>query len=178
MKLAFGLVALMALMIASPVFAHDAAIGVDDPVELSDLDWVEFLHPDEYPFKGTFYIRVKNTSNTVWGDFHFKITSPWGQDISNVHFLDASMGGQDPQSSQSGLWWTIDNNVVGAEINLYYYNSPVNPGQIAWFEVYTDNPDHVDFGVCVKATPIPEPSSLAALASVLGAAGLAWRRKR
>lgn len=118
---------------------------------------VEAVHEDEHPFKGPFRVTVTNTGNAPWGDFHFEIFDPMGgQDISNVHFLDAAMGGEDPISSQSGLVWIIDNEAVGATIDLFYCSDPVMPGETAFFEVYTDNPDQLPFfGVMFYPTPVP-----------------------
>jgi hypothetical protein len=79
-----------------------------------------------------------------------------GQNIANVDFLDASMGGEDPTSSQSGLTWVINNVVVGATIDLYFCSDPVMPGETAVFTVFFVNPDHVTFpGVLFYPTPVP-----------------------
>ncbi len=106
---------------------------------------------------GPCQVSITNTGSEPWGDFHFEIYDPiGGQDISNIHFLDASMGGVDPISSQSGLTWIIDNEAVGATIDLYYCSDPVMPGETAFFEVYVDNPDEVPFyGVMFYPTPVP-----------------------
>jgi len=118
---------------------------------------IQVPHADADPFKGNVHVTVTNTGNQPWGDFHFQIYDPLGgQDISNVHFLDASLGGEDPTSSQAPLAWVIDNEIVGATIDLYFYADPVMPGETAWFQVYTDNPDHVPFfGVMFYPTPVP-----------------------
>ena len=174
------LLAIVALAIASPVLADDAYIGSQtNPVEFNDWTAQLFNHNDSEPFKGWAYVFVKNTSQTAWGDFHFKIFSYDGSDVSLVDFRDASMGGMDPISTQSGLSWTIDNTVVGAEMTLYFYGDPVLPGQFAAFQVWTDNTaSHVNFGLSIWPSPVPEPSSLVALSGMFGLAGLAWRRRR
>ncbi len=153
-----------------------------------DIDWsgdfagtgagfaVGAVHEDAEPWAGWFNVEATNTGSEAWGDFHFGIYDPYGgQDISNVHFLDASLGGFDPTSSQSPLTWVIDNVSVGATIDLFYYSDPVLPGETATFSVYTDNPDHVSFfGVTLFPTPVPEPASL----TLLGLLGLVcWRRR-
>ncbi len=173
------LLAIVALAIASPVLAHDGYIGSqENPIELNDLSAQFFNHSDDEPFKGWAYVFVKNTSQIAWGDFHFKIFSYDGSDISAVDFRDASMGGMDPISTQTGLSWTIDNNVVGAEMSLYFYNDPVLPGQFAAFQVWTDNTaSKVNFGICIWPSPVPEPSSLVVLSGLFGLAGLSWRRR-
>lgn len=174
------LLAILMLALASPVLADDAYIGSPgNPVEFNDWTAQLFNHNDNEPFKGWAYVFVKNTSQTPWGDFHFKIFSYDGSDVSLVDFRDASMGGMDPISTQNGLSWTINNTVVGAEMSLYFYGDPVMPGQFAAFQVWTDNTaSQVNFGLMIWPSPVPEPSSLVALASMFGLAGLAWRKRR
>ncbi|MBU0637297.1 MAG: PEP-CTERM sorting domain-containing protein [Planctomycetes bacterium] len=136
---------------------------------------VDLSHQDADPFKGWLNVTATNTGSEDWGDFHFGIYDPiGGQDISNVHFLDSSMGGFDPTSSQAPLTWTIDNVTVGATIDLFYFSDPVAPGETATFNVWTDNPDHLSFfGVSFYPTPVPEPTSLALMAAL----GLFIRRR-
>ena len=137
---------------------------------------VLYEHNDVAPFAGWVNVEATNTGTEAWGDFHFSIYDPiGGQDISNVSFLDAGMGGFDPTSSQSPLSWVIDNVTVGATIDLYYYSDPVLPGQTATFSVYTDNPDQLSFfGVAFYPTPVPEPASLLSL----GLVGMLIGRRR
>ena len=56
-------------------------------------------------------VTVTNSGDVAWGDFHFGIYDPiGGQFIDNVHFLDASTGGNDPTKQPSSpLTWDIDN---------------------------------------------------------------------
>lgn len=125
--------------------------------ELGPAGEVQTTHADLEPFKGPFTVTVTNTGSAAWGDFHFGIFDPiGGQDISNVDFQDASMGGEDPTSSQAGLTWVINNQVVGATIDLYFCSDPVMPGETATFMVYTANPDHLSFfGILFYPTPVP-----------------------
>mgnify|MGYP000050081662 CR=1 FL=1 len=185
MRSSVAIIALaMSLMILSFVgqaFADDAYIGdPQNPIEISDWHLLPFNHPDNSPYKGWAFVFVKNTSQQAWGDFHFKIFSYDGSDVSSVDFKDASMGGMDPISTQTGLTWTINNTVVGAEMSLYFYGDPVLPGQFAQFQVYTDNTaGKVNFGLMIWPSPVPEPSVLLALSSgLIGAAGFAWRKRR
>ena len=140
----------------SPALASDGSwtgsIGCPDETCIVDVS-----HNDFTPFKGNFTVTVQNSGSAPWGDFHFRIFDPMGgQDISNVSFLDASMGGYDPTSSQAGLRWTIDNVVVGAQMALYFCSDPVMPGETATFVVYTANPDHLSFfGVAFYPSPVP-----------------------
>lgn len=156
---------------AASATADDADIVTSFP----GLDPQYFEHEDGDPWAGWVNVTATNTGDEAWGDFHFEIYDPiGGQFIDNVHFLDASMGGSDPTSSQSPLTWNIDNVVVGATIDLYYYDDPVLPTETATFAVWTDNPNHVPFfGVMLYPTPVPEPGSLL----LLGLGALLLRRK-
>jgi hypothetical protein len=104
-----------------------------------------------------FTVTVRNTGTAPWGDFHFGIFDPMGgQNIANVDFLDASMGGEDPTCSQSGLTWVINDVVVGATIDLNFCSDPVMPGETAVFTVFFVNPDLVAFpGMLFYPTPVP-----------------------
>jgi len=175
------LAGLVALACSSSVLAHDAVIetafdGVGEAIAQG------FEHPDADPFKGWAFVTVQNTGSIAWGDFHFKIFAyPGGTaDISLVDFKDASMGGLDPISTQSGTTWTIDNNVVGAEMSLFFYGDPVAPGDFATFQVYTDNTvSMANFGLMLWPSPVPEPSSLIAFSTgIFGLAGFMVRRRR
>ena len=143
-----------------------------------------FAHdPEDDPHKGWANVSVTNTGNEAWGDFHFEIYDPYngGLDISNVSFMDATLTDHDnnpglnPTSSQGPLTWTINNTVVGATIDLFFYSDPVGPGESATFSVYTDNADELSFfGLMMHPTPVPEPVTLA----LFGLGALALRRKR
>lgn len=172
----------LALVVSAiaPVLAHDGSFGSSEaPIDVSGDVILDLFHENEQaPWKGSAFFYVKNTGTKAWTDFHFQITS-WGDDVSNVDFKDASMGGVDPISTQSPLSWAIDNSVVGAKIDLYFVSDPVWPGQVATFQLYTDNTvDQVQFGICMFPS-VPEPSAMLALGSgMLGFAGLAFRRRR
>jgi hypothetical protein len=115
------------------------------------------VYHGDTPERGIYTVVVINSGTEAWGDFHFRVFDPvGGQPIGNVGFLDAAAGGVDPTSSQSGLTWDIDNEVVGATISLYFCTDPVGPGEAAWFSVYIDNPDHLSFfGVAFYPSPVP-----------------------
>jgi hypothetical protein len=174
-----------------PAVADDVYIGsAQDPIELDGLSAsYEAQHEDGSPFKGWAFVTVKNTGGEAWGDFHFKIFAyPGGStDISQVSFLDASMldslgnPGFNPISTQSGTTWSIDNNVIGAEMSLYFYGDPVAPGDVATFSVYTDNTASMaNFGLMMWPSPVvPEPGSMLALATGLfGLVGFAIKKRR
>jgi hypothetical protein len=162
--------------ICGSAFGHLLEIGdynSSTPFELVDWTEQQFEHQDEDPFKGWAFVYVKNTSQTAWGDFHFEIYDYDDADISNVHFIVDSP--YQPVSSQTGLSWLVNNDVVGATLDLYFYSDPVLPNEIATFQVYTDNTtDEVNFGLQIHPTEVPEPASLL----LFGLGGFALFRKR
>lgn len=98
------------VMLSSTAFGHDGDVTFDIGIGDEPYMWE---HGDADPFKGWATVTVTNTGELPWGDFHFEFYDPiGGQDISNLAFLDASGGGFDPCSSQSGLTWEIDNEEV------------------------------------------------------------------
>lgn len=188
-----GLLAACLILTAcvGPVLADDVTIGTtNNPIELNGLSAsYSAEHADATPFKGWAFVTVKNMGSEAWGDFHFKIFAyPGGSnDISQVSFLDASMNdslggpGYDPTSTQSSTTWTIDNNIVGAEMSLYFYSDPVAPGETASFSVYTDNTaSHANFGLMMwPSTIVPEAGSLLALSTgIIGLVGFMLKRQR
>ncbi len=158
---------LLAAFSTGPALADDVTIVSDfDGVGSAAAQTAE--HEDSAPFAGWVNVEVTNTGTEPWGDFHFEIFQVNG-DVSNVDFLvDAPFA---PQSTQSPLSWVVDNSAVGATIDLFYYNDPVNPGETATFSVYTNNADSLSFfGVSFYPTPVPEPASVAMLALLAAAA--------
>jgi MYXO-CTERM domain-containing protein len=168
--------ALMA-MLAVPAFAHDGYFGsVSAPIILDDSNLggtiaYDGVHQDAAPFKGWAFITVKNNGSQPWGDFHFGITGVPGYDDSSVIF-DIVNGV--PLSSQNPTTWSL----AGSQnLNATFYTDPVNPGEIATFQVYTDNTaqDVPFFGLTFYPTPVPVPAALWLLAA--GAPALLRRRR-
>ena len=158
---------------SAPAFAHDGDIVTTFP----NLDPQQFEHPDQAPWKGWLNVTATNNGTVAWGDFHFEFYDPiGGQDLSNLAFRDASLGGEDPTSSQSPLTWLIDNDAVPATMDLFYYSDPVGVGETATFSVYTDNTVGTlpIFGMIIYPTPIPEPGTVL----LLGLGALLIRRSR
>ncbi len=151
---------IIAATCAVPVWAHDfswtgSMAGAGDGIV------VEFVHEDDAPWAGWVNVEVTNTGTEPWGDFHFEIFDPNGtQDISNVDWVVEPPN--EPTSSQSPLTWAVDNDAIGATIDLFFYSDPVGQGETATFSVYNVNPDELSFfGVAFYPTPVPEPAALA-----------------
>jgi hypothetical protein len=158
-----------------PVGAHSffesssiPGIGIDNAV------WSE--HEEASPFKGTATLTVTNSGTEAWGDFHFQIFEVTG--FGSVENVDFDVISSPPTSSQSGLTWSVDNDVVGSTLDLYFYSDPVLAGETATFTVYTDNTtDQLSFfGMLYYPTPVPIPSAVWLLGSgLIGLIG--FRRK-
>ena len=179
----------LGLFCAGAALADDVYIGDADHPILFNSPTATYgaEHEDGGDYKGWAFVFVKNTSAVAWNAFNFKIFSYAGgsTDISQVSFLDATMNdslgnpGFSPMSSKTGFTWDIDNDVVGAEMTLNFANNVINPNEMAWFQIYTDNTaSQANFGLMMWPTAVPEPSSLLAIStSLLGLAGFALRRR-
>ena len=138
----------------------------------------QFEHEDADAWKGWAAVSVKNTGTEAWGDFHFQIFQVTAETVENVHFtIDTPY---EPTSSQTldaidGI--LVDNVVVGATLDLYFYGDPILPGETATFTAYTDNTtDNVSFfGMAMYPTPVPEPATMALFG--FGALALFKRKK-
>lgn len=159
----------------APAWGHDQYISADFDC-LGEACEQQSQHEDADPFKGWVYLTVENTGTEAWGDFHFEIFQVTSETIENVDFIVDSP--YQPTSSQSGLSWAVDNDAVGATLDLYFYGDPVLPSETATFSVYTDNTaDMVSFfGTAYYPTPVPEPGTFWLLGA--GLIGMARFRKR
>ena len=172
------LCAVLCALFISPLtaLADNADIGSGGaPVELSDFsNSGPYNHVDADPWKGYLFVYVKNTGAEPWGDFHFEVYDYASVGVENVDFVVGTP--YEPTSTQTGLSWVVNNTVVGATLDLYFYSDPVLPGESANFIVYTDNTtDMVNFAVIIAPSEVPEPATIAVLA--IGGLLLAIRRK-
>jgi hypothetical protein len=165
------------------VLADDGQWGTEETPLI--IDWVgsgselDLEHVDADPWKGWATIYLKNWCGGDWGDFHLKIK---GYNIANVDFSETVA----PQLwvkqgytwvRETGITWDVDNVVVGAELDMYFYDSPITHGETAMIKVYTDNTYSrcSSFRICAYPTPVPEPAALGLLA--LGTGLYLLRRK-
>jgi len=183
------LVCSLLILFTSSALAHDGEWGdQDNPIVFEDVGLpaeVNLAHYDAPEWKGWAKIWLLNWSSEDWGDFHLKIK---GFNIDNVDFIDGGdPDGFDPElwiysggswDEVTGLTWNIDNDVVGATMDLYFYDNPIERWDLAWLRVYTDNrADECSlFYVAAHPTPVPEPATILLLG--LGTCGLLRRRKR
>jgi hypothetical protein len=149
------MIAAVGLLGSVTVMAHDADPVVIDLV-LGDDFFIE--HEDDDPWKGTVTVTANNTGTEAWGNFHLRIFDPMGQgNYTDVIF--GTDGGVYPQMNGAtmppydpwvGYGYEIVTTFEGySQIDLYYHNMPVNPGESVTFVVYTDNTagQHSFFGM-------------------------------
>lgn len=165
---------LAVLAFSLPVLAHDGSFGSQtSPIDVALGDNLQFQHNEppvgtpQDQFKGWAYVTVQNSGNQPWGDFHFQIFGPQVYFTDTVPFTF--------WSTIPGATYNITADRQGAD--FYFYGSPVQPGGVAQFAVYTDNTALMNsfFGLGFWATPVPEPISLTLL--TLSGLFLARRRK-
>lgn len=173
-------VSLMAALLFSA--SNLLADNVDITTSFSGVGPGEFqtgTHTDADPFKGALILTVTNTGTDAWGGFHFGIFSV-GYDVTNVDFVDYDSQAMVALPPTLNMYivdsWDIASN--GSSMDIYFYSTPILPGQTAVIKVYTDNTvDQVPFfGTMFWPTPVPEPASMAVLGLGLGV--LALRRKK
>jgi len=175
-RLALFLTPLALFLGTAPAWGHDFSYSTDISC-LGPACAISLDHEEADPFKGWANITVQNSGTEAWGDFHFEIFQVTAETVENVDFIVDSPN--EPFSpTRPNLAWAVDNDVVGATLDLFFYDNPVLPGEWVSFSVYTDNTtDQVSFfGTSFYPTPIPEPGTFGLLAA--GLIGLAAFRKR
>lgn len=148
-----------------------------------------------YDYKGWWWVTLTNSTSSAWGSVSINpgatdlvaivqgtgLTDEWGFSGNSVvvnrtatYDYTGSLGSRDYGSGVTGFLWS---NVV---VN---FASAVEVGQKVSFKIYTDNsyyegPHASTFTMNLTANPVPEPSSMLALASgLVGLLGFARRRK-
>jgi hypothetical protein len=184
----FAFLCCLLFLLTSNAFAHDGEWGdANNPIE---IDWVgdsqtlDLDHEDDEDWKGWATIWVWNACGQDWGDFHLQIKSCFGSDITNVDFSETIAPELYIRTAPftwelvEDLVWDVDNEVVGATLDMGFYDNPIEAGDWAKIRVYTDNtavPHAAWFTICAYPTLVPEPTTIALLG--LGAFVLLRKRK-
>ena len=167
------LVAVLVFCLAPFALAHNGEFTLGQV--LGDND--NLIHDEsavpQLDRKGWAYFTVTNSGGADWGDYHVEIIDAefvGAPNASGVLITDAisSLGSYT-------VGWSI--NTLGYwQADFEFYGSPMEAGDTAVFQVYTDNTvSNVDFfGFKVYPTPVPEPATMA----MLGLGALLLRRKK
>jgi hypothetical protein len=140
MRMKYAVASFVAVFLAigaAPAWGHDFDLSTSFSCLGSGCQQTSD-HQEAEPFKGWANITVLNTGTEAWGDFHFEIFETSGGSVENVDFIVATP--YEPFSpTRPTLTWTVDNNAVGATLDLFFYDNPVEVDEWASFHIYTDN---------------------------------------
>jgi hypothetical protein len=149
MKRTLLTIAAIALLGFGTALAHDA-----DPIfiDLGMGESYSFQHDEDAPWKGTATVTVTNTGTESWGNFHFRIFDPMFEgNFMDVYFTTGDgmypmMNGVTMDPADFDIH-TAANGY--SQLDLFFHETPVHPGQSVEFIVYTDNTasQHSFFGL-------------------------------
>jgi hypothetical protein len=177
---------LLLFVLTSNAFAHDGEWGSEEsPLNVNwvgDGQTLDLDHNDMDPWKGWATIYMMNICGQEWGDFHLTIHDiGWG--CADVNFSETTapelyvLTGPSTWELVEDLVWDVDNDAYNATLDMEFYDSPIEQGEIIKIRAYTDNTWSMYswFRICAYPTPVPEPASVALLG--LGAFTLLRKRK-
>lgn len=179
-KLLFS-ICLLAI-ISVPAFSHSGTMTDSAGTDVTSWSGVNYEHQDAPEWKGVATFIFKNTMEVAWTDFHFSISAPGGGVFFEENAVETKMidflAGTDYDSQDYSIVYDQFELIGGinrpTEVNFYFDQAPVQPGEYVQFDLYTDNTTYSNEFFTITATPTPEPVTVA----LLGLGGLVLIRRK